>query len=369
MLSSATYSRSASTADSSRGLSSANSMGMSSRGFVLFVGGKKHGFQAQFKHHTGRQRGIVTQSALLGGLMEKAAALNAERLARKEGDKLLGSQKPVEELKGFPVHVLETKAKQAGLLLEQSGVLCLRGALASETCDELLGFINQESDQAKQAVLGGSEVFGERFGGVNCRGLEEPFGRRQDMFLSVEDPMVTRALIEAIGNLAPLLEATVTREGMLHEISCLVADPGSPRQCIHADTIYLPCPQYPVPMAPLYTFFFAVQDVEDGMGHTTFLPQTHTERAHELWNTTPGQKETFVASSAAVISSLKKGDVAIFDSRLLHCGGANTSDKRRVLFYFTASSAQRWPLSDGLHGSNSVRKEDLWQWRLCDFGM
>jgi len=42
---------------------------------------------------------------------------------------------------------------------------------------------------------------------------------------------------------------------------------GSPRQCIHADTIYLPCPQYPdVHMEPLYTFFVALQDVTDEMG-------------------------------------------------------------------------------------------------------
>ena len=42
---------------------------------------------------------------------------------------------------------------------------------------------------------------------------------------------------------------------------------GSPRQCIHADTIYLPCPQYPdAHMEPLYTFFVALQDVTDEMG-------------------------------------------------------------------------------------------------------
>jgi hypothetical protein len=37
-------------------------------------------------------------------------------------------------------------------------------------------------------------------------------------------------------------------------------------------------------MAPLYTFFIALQDVEDNMGHTTFIPRTHTPDAHLLWN-------------------------------------------------------------------------------------
>jgi len=63
------------------------------------------------------------------------------------------------------------------------------------------------------------------------------------------------------------------------------------------------------------------------------------------------------------------GDVAIFDSRLLHAGGANTSNRRRILFYFTASAGQRWPLPNGLHGSNSMRKADRWKYQLCDFGL
>ena len=57
-------------------------------------------------------------------------------------------------------------------------------------------------------------------------------------------------------------------------------------------------------------------------------------------------------------SNLKKGDVSIFDSRLLHCGMANKSDKRRVLFYFTLSKQHYWPLQGGLHGANSIRSKD-----------
>ena len=75
-------------------------------------------------------------------------------------------------------------------------------------------------------------------------------------------------------------------------------------------------------------------------------------------------KDRFLEAQPAVQSALKCGDVAAFDSRVLHCGCANDSGRRRVLFYFTVSRAQRWPLPDGLHGSNSVRKEDRWQWRL-----
>lgn len=78
-----------------------------------------------------------------------------------------------------------------------------------------------------------------------------------------------RAVLELLSNLEPLLVAACGPDAALHELSCIYAQPDAPRQCVHADTIVLPCPQYPdVSMAPLYTFFVALQDVEDDMGHT-----------------------------------------------------------------------------------------------------
>ena len=86
------------------------------------------------------------------------------------------------------------------------------------------------------------------------------------------------------------------------------------------------------------------------------------------------------------VSGLKKGDVAIFDSRILHAGGANVSSQRRVLLYFTTSASPTWPLPNGLHGPTTPRgpptgltppapttdgsqADDRWQspkWRLND---
>jgi ectoine hydroxylase-related dioxygenase (phytanoyl-CoA dioxygenase family) len=136
---------------------------------------------------------------------------------------------------------------------------------------------------------------------------------------------------------------------------------------MHADTIVLPCPQYPqASMEPLFTFFIALQDVDDDMGHTVFLPRTHTPDAHLLWNKPQKQKEAFISVHKAAQSKLRLGDCAAFDSRILHCGSANTSAKRRVLFYFTLSAQREWPLPDGLHGSNSIRPEDKGAWLVSD---
>lgn len=100
-------------------------------------------------------------------------------------------------------------------------------------------------------------------------GIRGRFGQRQDLFLPLAAAPVRRAVLELVSNLAPLLTAACGPAAALHELSCIIAQPGAPRQCVHADTIVLPCPQYPdAKMAPLYTFFVALQNVEDGMGHT-----------------------------------------------------------------------------------------------------
>ena len=109
-------------------------------------------------------------------------------------------------------------------------------------CDELLAYINTESDKSKADVESGAVEFDDRFGGVNCRG-KGLFGLRQDQFLPLSDDVVQKAAGMAMERMLPLLDAVVTPNAALHEISSLVADPGAPRQCIHADTIVLPCPQ------------------------------------------------------------------------------------------------------------------------------
>jgi hypothetical protein len=40
------------------------------------------------------------------------------------------------------------------------------------------------------------------------------------------------------------------------------------------------------------------------------------------------------------VGCLSKGDAALYDGRLLHCGGANRSDKLRILFYVTFRHAK-----------------------------
>lgn len=307
--------------------------------------------------------GATQQRQGLGAAVaSRVANLNAERLAVAEAT-LVGKRGGVAKLRRATRAVVDEKGPTLARLIEREGCVGLDAVLSAATAARLRGWIGDELARAKAAVEGG-DAFETRFGGVNCRGeADGVFGRRQDLYLPV-DGVVREALREVAANLRPLLDP-LAGDGYVHEVSCLVAEPGSPRQCVHADTIVLPCPQYPAAaMAPLYTIFIALQDVKDDMGHTVFLPETHGD--HALWNVQRPNQETYIASRRACMSKLRVGDAALFDSRCLHAGLANTSGERRVLFYCTLSKQRDWPLAGGTHGPNSIRADARGKWTLRD---
>ena len=175
-----------------------------------------------------------------GGLFAAVAAKNAEMLAVKEGKKLI---KDVKSLPAAPFSMMTEKGPTLAKLLEREGCVGVAEALTTGTSATLRAFVEDRRGAAMAEVEGGAP-FESRFGGVNCRG-QGLFGTRQDLYQPVDAPEVRAALSEFFERLRPLLEPLVGLDATLHEISSLVADPGAPRQCIHADTIVLPCPQYP----------------------------------------------------------------------------------------------------------------------------
>ena len=50
------------------------------------------------------------------------------------------------------------------------------------------------------------------------------------------------------------------------------------------------------------------------------------------------------------VALLKAGEAALYDGRLLHCGGANRSDELRILFYLTFRAAT----DDGVGGAEAL---------------
>ena len=74
------------------------------------------------------------------------------------------------------------------------------------------------------------------------------------------------------------------------------------------------------------------------MGPTSVLPRTHTQPAHERFNSKDDggrEKVALLRETPNHVGILSTGDANLIDSRLLHCGGGNESPQRRVLFYLS----------------------------------
>jgi ectoine hydroxylase-related dioxygenase (phytanoyl-CoA dioxygenase family) len=155
-------------------------------------------------------------------------------------------------------------------------------------------------------------------------------------------------------------------------LSSYISDPGSTRQVIHADT---PCFGKERDRQPiLCTCFLALQDVRLDMGPTLFLPQTNTYAMHALFfgeedsgATSTPVKDHFLQTHPSVLGMLPKGSCVLFDSRLLHCGTANTSvEDSRALFFFSFQHPGI-TLSNPGGDTASIRSDVKGRFRLSDF--
>lgn len=149
--------------------------------------------------------------------------------------------------------------------------------------------------------------------------------------------------------------SSITKSPVLYELSSLISDPGSNRQTIHPDNP-IQTLKHDVPV--LYTCFIALQDVTADMGPTVWLPKTNTKEYHEQFfdtnpnlqnqnnvnedNNNESPKDRLLRThTPTYLGTLKKGDCAIYDSRVLHCGSANikvqddNEDNSRIIFYFS----------------------------------
>lgn len=316
------------------------------------------------------RRKIVTRKPLFMGLLDafndKILMENAERLGRIE-QQLIGKKHALKPMLPLPLKTaMRKKLKDASLLVNaillRDGCVSISDVISPETANKLLQFVNSEKLVTEKKIESEGIDYDDRFGAVNNR------RNRADMFLPYAEPIVKKALQEAVTNLSPFLLGMdgMKDSGNLHELSCIISDPGSPTQCIHCDTPWLPN------VAPLYTFFIALQDVESDMGHTTYLPKTHVAEAHSIFNAGIKQKENLISVTPPVRTQLTKGDVVIFDSRVLHSGGANTSEKRatedgkrRVLFYFTFTAGDTEKFNPNpSRGTGSIRTVDRYKHTL-----
>ena len=273
-----------------------------------------------------------------------------------------------------------------GSALQAGGVARVNGVLTSDVAAELLAWVDEALDTALRDTSEHPEL-GEEWRS-SFSDIMNP-RNRYDLKLTLDAPPVRTALAALLTTLQPAIAASLGEDCSLHELAALVSLPGSARQPVHPDT----------PMSffdgdgggqspAIITTFCALQDIDESMGPTLFLPATHTAAAHARFYTyenfdlafnafddDEGEEED-AAHTAKVEALLQRwgvlrgelctGDASLFDSRCLHAGGANTSPRRRVLFYCSfvraehaRRAADRGTLSEELRGN---RLADWREW-------
>ncbi|KAL3941696.1 MAG: hypothetical protein SGBAC_003976 [Bacillariaceae sp.] len=265
--------------------------------------------------------------------------------------------------------VLKTQAKAHAKVLREQGVVRIDNVLSKDLADSIRERVYQMREGSEKLVQSGAIPSLARFADVllkeNRCDMTIPLGVECDDDDDKVEEWVPQALASVLvespvgGTYQNLLGA----KAILREWSCLMSDPSSNRQVLHPDTPYQ---EEPV----LYTCFIALQDIDLDMGPTTWMPETHdSQEIHTQFQNDVkssgddySPKDQLFLSKPTVLGTLSKGSCAIFDSRLLHAGGANTSKtkKSRALLYCTFQN----PTVINVGNPGSIRPNLVNQWTL-----
>jgi len=230
----------------------------------------------------------------------------------------------------------------------------------------------------------------DEFGALWCTRFGNVLSRpnRHDLMLGLDAPPVRAALAQLLSTLSPAISHRLGADAQLYELAALISLPGASRQPIHPDTPIVPG-KGTDEGATILTAFCALQDIDETMGPTIFLPATHNAEAHASFFTyenfdlaftacddEDGERESDDADRANRVAAASRqlekwrtwqgelgmGDVSLFDSRCLHAGGANTSGKPRVLFYCSFIKAAHASSCDGTLLESMRGQHELESW-------
>lgn len=101
--------------------------------------------------------------------------------------------------------------------------------------------------------------------------------------------------------------------------------------------------------------FVALQDTGEALGPTVLLPRSHRAEAHAAFDD-PRARRAFLRGAAYTVADLAVGEVLLYDSRALHCGGANEGAEERVVFYLSLAARGNGSKGD-VHNVRSIHQE------------
>ena len=240
---------------------------------------------------------------------------------------------------------LVQKAKDFCETLRNDGVVRIDNVLSQEAANSLRDYVLDLEKRSTKAVETGTVAFSERFANVlihtNRCDLKIPLGPSPVM--SAMKELLESPILRTISSALDSGTGTCT----LYELSCLISHPGSQRQNVHPDHPFVIAPEddgrndpHNNPLA--LTCFVALQNITPSMGPTLWIPGTHNcpnihdrfqrIQVEDVLDSSESPKDQLLRQMPFVLGTLSQGSCAIFDSRVLHCGTANSAvlDQRQA---------------------------------------
>ncbi|CAH0378536.1 unnamed protein product [Pelagomonas calceolata] len=188
--------------------------------------------------------------------------------------------------------------------------------------------------------------------------------QRQEVPLSLKnDAVASAAAAVALSPVGAALEELCGGDAPLFDLCAVISAPGAAIQPLHSDLGF-----DGAEAAPLYTCFVALQETPSALGPTEFCLGSHTDAAAH------NSLRAGALSREAVPFPLAVGAAVLFDPRIAHRGGPNSSNRRRAYLSMTfANPRGSAPVivpapGDVLVSEGGISADDGGVWTLRELG-
>jgi len=242
-------------------------------------------------------------------------------------------------------------AKAHAKVLQKEGIVRIDNVLPATLADNLKEYLvglrtRATADIENGVILDSQERFADVLLNQNRCDLKIPLGPSavNEAMHHVLSKTPIRDLIERVFD----SYGGGGSEATLYELNCFMSNSGARRQLVHADNACAKQIGLKEAEPIMLTCFIALQDIDESMGPTEWLPGTHNIEAHNQFYETDvsegstdndeSPKDRLLRTRKTVVGTLPKGACAVFDPRVLHCAGANLCkdpNLTRALFYFS----------------------------------
>ena len=237
-------------------------------------------------------------------------------------------------------------ANSTATQLNATGVCVERIACDTQHCDDCLAAFVEATDSYLALPGSMNESSKRHFIKVpTIPGftLERRPEHRRDFVLPMPEPLEVVLRTVLSGNVGSILVDALGVDAQICEITAIVSEPGATAQAFHGDN----CWRASDPR--LVTIFLALHDIlDEAQGPTYFCPHTHVPECF------PGNE--WLAPTPALVAErdggvwfeLHTGDAMLMESTTWHCGGSNTSERRRTLL---SVSFTEYKMQQGTNGA------------------